>query len=139
MSALREVNQLLTKTFQVVLAQNLYTPNNFANWYNANKSIVKKLGNSYIVHSNEDFNTVLVDLFPNGTVTDEGSSVKDFGKQITIGTQDESCILVFRLVQLGGKAENNGTPDDYDSNTGYCLLENNASDVTFRPISIARV
>ena len=139
MSVLREVNQVLTKTFDVVLAQNLYTPEKFADWYESNKSVVTKLGDSYIVNSDENLNTVLTLLVPTGPITTLRSSVKDFGKQICIGTQDESCLLVFRLVQLRGPVGNNGTPDNYDANTGYCLIENNTIDVVDRPVSIARV
>ena len=136
-------SQSLTNQFNVTLSQNLYLPSDFEAWYEGNQEFIQKIGNHYIVSKDVPFANILNGspiLAPTGSITMYKSVVKDFGKQIFVGTQNAPNLFVFRLIQIPGRALQNGTPDRYNTNqTGYCVLENNTSEVFERPVSITYV
>ena len=138
-----QYSQSLTNRFVVTLAQNIYLPANFEAWYEGNIEYIQKVGDNYIVSTDVPFASVLNGtpiLAPNGRVASVNSIVKDFGKQILVGTVNKPDMFVFRLIQISGRALQNGTPDNYNTNeTGYLVLESNLEDILDRPVSISYV
>ena len=135
-------SQRLTRTFKVAKSGGtLFLQSDINAWYGDRKSVITKLGNTYVleISSTNDFadivdggdvpSTGASALSPNGPSLPISTSLKDMGKEIRIGTSEESALLVLRLVQLPGPAANNGAPDNVSANTGYVVVANNTNDV----------
>lgn len=122
-------SQRLTRTLKVgETAAYLYPQSEIDFWYAANKSVITKLGNNYVL-SAADLSTILENLDNDGNRPPASTSLKDLGREIKIGTTTESALIVLRLVQLPGLVASNGTPANYDTvDTGYVVVANNTTD-----------
>ena len=94
-----------------------------------------QLGNNYIYTVDNFINANLPGN--SGSSLDANKTLKDLGKEIRYGTQDEQGLLVLRLVQRAGSVSNNGV----DTNPAfYVVVENNVSGLAARyDVGVARV
>ena len=122
--------QRLTRTLKVGgTAAPLFTQAEIDDWYGLNKSSIKKLGNNYVI-SAADFVSVVTDSVDGLSSAQDAAintSLKDFGREIKIGTTTESALIVLRLVQLPGLVADNGGNLEADK-TGYVVVANNTTD-----------
>ena len=118
--------QRLTRTLKVGgTAAPLFTQAEIDAWYAANKSVITKLGNNYVLSA---ANLVLtIDELASAQDAAINTSLKDMGREIKIGTTTESALIVLRLVQLPGLAADNGGSLEADK-TGYVVVANNTTD-----------
>lgn len=122
--------QRLTKNLIVTVSSPAFFTNDDLSYLvTSNKPYVTKLGSSYIVKASEATG-ILGGFSANGTAAPLiNATLKDMGKEVRIGTPTEASLIVLRLVQVAGPVDNNGTPDDYDTEgTGYVVVENNVDD-----------
>jgi hypothetical protein len=133
------VAQRVTPSFTVTstAAPALVTLAQVYAWYDRNKANVSKLGNTYVM-SAANFTAssaaILNDLTFNGsTFNVVGTTLKDFGEVIRIGTPTAADLIVLRRVQIPGLAENNGSPANGSytavgdaTGTGYVVVQNNS-------------
>ena len=135
------------------LTKNLIVTNSLGNFFNDsdlsllvqdNKPYVTKLGSSYIVKASEVVSILNNFAATGGALPAANATLKDMGKEIRIGTPTEASLVVLRLVQVAGPVENNGTPNNYDTDgTGYVVVENNVDNTEVNNLSfevcVARV
>ena len=140
MSLPRHYAQRLTRRFAVNLdSAAAFSQADFDAWYAANPGKIKKNGSMYIIDGKAPGSTFVDVLWgSNGaTALDHyeqpsivaNKTLKDFGKEIHIGTSSESSLLVFRLVQQSGPSILNGVPNDFTFLTSYVVVENDAADL----------
>ena len=146
MSLHREFSQNPLRSYVVTQDSNLvytgtgayfFSQNDIDTWYAANKSKITKLGKTlYVIPgttSGSTFHDVVTGT--NGATQlnhtlpgiNQRKTVKDLGKEIIIGNNFVTRLLVLRLVQRFTPSTDGGSlsPDD----TGYVVVENNSLDV----------
>lgn len=93
-------------------------------WFNGNTDTVTKVSEGlYIVASSANFYDVMQDLNSNGRYTARKTLI-DFGKDVIIGNEVNSRLLVLRRVQVFGEASVGG-----DGSEAYVVVENNTTDL----------
>jgi hypothetical protein len=146
---LKHYAQNLTRSFAVTTLNTVFfSDSDLATWVSANSSNVQQIGSVYIVDSASGKTVVDVilgngsatELIPtNGLITDR-KNLKDLGKEVFIGSNIDSRVLVLRRVQrYVDTSSGNGSSNSND--VGYVVVENNASNLSgnnFR-VSVARV
>ena len=155
MSLLQQFSQRKTNSFIVALSEAVFLlqPAQLAQWASDNKSILIVVGSTYTT-SVANFRG-LVNNVDNGIFADKyyspgnvhlnaitpGTTLKDLGKDIYIGTSAASNLLHLRLVELPGTVENAGE----GGTVGYIPIEANADifseypPVTYPCVGVARV
>jgi hypothetical protein len=122
-----------------------------AQWASDNASKLTVVGNVYTTSLanfpgvvNNIGNGIWTDQYytlPNGGYVNPGVTLKDMGKDVYIGTPQESNLLHLRLVQVPGPVANSGE----GGMTGYVFVEGNCDlftnplGSTYPIISVARV
>ncbi len=93
-------------------------------WFDANTDAITKVSEGlYIVANSANFASVMDDLETSGRYTARKTLI-DFGKDIVIGNEANSRLLVLRRVQVFGAAAVGG-----DGGEGYVVVENNTTDL----------
>ena len=128
-------------------SSDLYTKADFDTWYRLNAEAVTKLGSAYLVNNSMDFVNVLTSSTGLKHATYNSGydgfleyylnslTLKDMGKEITIGTIEQPRLLVFRLV----KCPPNSLSAYGDGPLGYAVLENNTNSLDDKfSVGIAR-
>jgi hypothetical protein len=152
MSLLQHYSQRKTNSFIVALSEAVFLlqPAQLAQWASDNKSILTVVGSTYTT-SVVNFRG-LVNNVDNGLFTDKyysfpvtalvpGTTLKDLGKDVYIGTNAASNLLHLRLVELPGTVEHAGE----NGTVGYIPIEANADifseypPVTYPCVGVARV
>lgn len=91
-------------------------------WVSDNSSDIIKVSESLLIVTG-DFASVMDNLNTSGRFTARKSLV-DFGKQIVIGNEVNSRLVVLRRVQVYGPASEGG-----DGSEAYVVVENNTTDL----------
>ncbi len=89
-------------------------------WYTSNSSKLTKVGNGlYVVKNSENFSTVVRSLDNSGSFERKRSLI-DMGKEIVIGNETNSRLVVLRKVQEAYPPADGG-----DGITAYIVVESN--------------
>lgn len=132
----------LTKTLVATEDFELLEPEDIEEWALEQDDNVQKLGDSYIVtpRGHTSFWDVVEELQDDvdGKCVKEHASLRDLGKEVRIGTQNEAALIVFRLVELQGKSRDlgNNVKGRY---TGYVCVEVLPRDNGHFKVKVARV
>ena len=142
MSVSRGFAQRVTKNFAAVGETRLFLEEDFDNWVAANSNNVSRLGSTFIVTDAlvtdvlRGVNGFTV-LEHSGNSVYEGKSLNDLGKELRVGSLNQSEYVTFRKIQVGGQISNAGG----GGSVGYVVIDNNCDDLT-RPrfeVHVARV
>jgi hypothetical protein len=120
--------QPVTRTFVVTQGPDANTGVYYFNktaidsWASDNTDVTKVSDGLYIVKNSADFRDTIYDIDVTGTYEGRKSLV-DFGKEVIIGNEVNSRLIVLRRVQFWGNASIGG-----DGSEGYVCVENNVSD-----------
>jgi len=132
-SVLRSLAQPLTKTFVITqsssegeLGPYVFSESDINNWYSRNTSTVKKVGSLYTIQTSEFVDT-LDDLTHTYGNVNGRKSLVDLGKEVVIGNNAESRLVVLRRVRLF--ADSATGVSDFGPAAGYIVVEVNASDL----------
>jgi len=146
MSLRREFAQNPLRSFVVTQNSNdtytgtgayFFSQNDIDTWYAANEENITKLGKSLYIIPGTTAGSTFHDVITgasgatqlNHTLPgiNQRKTVKDLGKEIIIGNNFVTRLLVLRLVQRFTNSTDGGSlsPDD----TGYVVVENNSLDV----------
>lgn len=121
--------QPVTRTFAITQGPNsngVYYFNKAAidTWYDNNSDNVTKVSEGlYVVSNDANFGSVVGNLSLTGTY-DGRKTLIDFGKEVIIGNETNSRLLVLRRVQFWADAAKGG-----DGFEGYVVVENNTNDL----------
>ena len=136
---------VLTKTLVATEDFELLEPHDIEEWANGQyANQIAQLGDSYIISPKRgdggSFWDIVDDLKDDvdGKTVREHSSLRDLGKEIRIGTQNEASLIVFRLVELQGKSRDlgNSLKSRY---VGYVCVEVLPRDNGCFKVKVARV
>jgi len=132
-SVLRSLAQPLTKTFVVTQSPDsgeqgpyLFSDADINNWFSRNTDTVKKVGSLYTIQTSE-FENTLDDLTQSGGNVNGRKSLIDLGKEVVIGDNAESRLVVLRRVRIYANSATGVSAERWPA--GYITVENNASDL----------
>jgi hypothetical protein len=129
MSVTRSIAQRLTNAYVVTQDEAngeygayYFTPSRMASFLSNNASSIKQTGNLLIIHSSQ-IDNVMDNLSSNGRFSNRRSLI-DMGKEYVIGTEQDSRLLVLRLVRSQETVE-----DGSGYTLGYVVVESNSYDI----------
>ena len=117
----------------------MFLQSDFDAWYAANSAAIMKLGNMYVVKDSSNFINTINGSNPLGHALGSNylsqfnkHTLVDMGKEISIGIQTNSHMLVFRQVAIPFNSSLDGSHQ-----IGYIVTENNAANLTRPRFQIA--
>ena len=132
--------EALPKNYVGIVASKLISVADINAWAAANTAVTS-VGSQYLVNGTLTATvgptTALSVTVGNATIA-VGSTYRNLGKTIRIGTSGQPDALVLQLVQIAGTSANNGQPSSVTGTArGYVVVANNATELSDASLKVA--